>query len=161
MIILKPKETNILEGTLWLAQLQIPRFPFKSTKVMGTTCIGMDRQCNLKGQIENWSWGMWHYHPESPVKSTYLQDDHFGWPCFKFRPGFLDLFYTCQKNPFDLESEEVNDQSGSCFLMQDIVATRVPRVYLGDRIQRDLLGLGHSASLRQLMLRQWMGEDVK
>lgn len=124
MIILKRIETNILEGTLWLAQLQIPRFPFKSTKVMGTTGIGMDRQCNWKGQFENWSWGIWHYHPESPVKSL-LQIP---------RPGFLELSYTCQK-----------------------IQTSM---YLGDRIQKDLLGLGHSTSLRQLMLRQWMGEDV-
>ena len=57
MIILKPIETNILKGPLWLAQLQIPRFLFKLMKVMGTTCVGMDRQCNWKGQFENWSWG--------------------------------------------------------------------------------------------------------
>ena len=56
MIILEPKETNILKGPLWLAQLQIPRFLFKVMKVMGTTCVGMDRRCNWKGQFENWSW---------------------------------------------------------------------------------------------------------
>ena len=87
MIILKPIETNILKGPLWLAQLQIPRFLFKLMKVMGTTCVGMDRQCNWKGQFENWSWGNWHYHPESPVKSL-LQIP---------RPGFLEPSYTCQK----------------------------------------------------------------
>ena len=40
-------------------------------KVMGTTCIGMDRQCNRKGQFEDWIWGIRYYHPESPFKSIY------------------------------------------------------------------------------------------
>ena len=38
--------------TFWLALLQIPRLLFKLMKAIGTTCIGMDRHCNWKGRFD-------------------------------------------------------------------------------------------------------------